>query len=623
MKLFNLRQTIRDRLSIPAPIVLIMVVALVLRIPRVPHVLAGDGLTLVVESMSFLQGNILPWTIHPLSLFGMYAFSGYPVGSVIVMSFSLFLSGGNIELATFLFTTFFVIICSYTSYKLMDYVFDDERLAWIGVAFYTFMPIIYDFTYNTPSSRVLFLAFFPLVVLFLLKSINENSLKNIIEAVIITIIMMLFHRMGIVAFVFIAITIVLILFKRIIQNREMNSTTAMHLNRTFCIIYLISAAGLIVLSVILYGLNPKNLLPPEFRVGIFAIIDPTLIGITIDYFLFYCAELSLAIIGLIFVTMSLWRSNIILDENSSKYILLLAFSLPLLLFLRTPAYSRHLLAPIVAVLAVYGFEKLSTNYNRRYIQAILVVNVSGFLSFILLYSLLWRNIVFFASIMLIGSLTLIILAFLEDWLLGFVNSKSDFRWNRQYLAVLLVSFIVLFAMVNRDMRFSTTIGDLSISSYVTEEELIISNYIRDELLAYPEIPVLLASHRSLAIRIASYAGIDYLSNPHGTQLIVTNFVTPLDAIQNSSFISFANILDLHLYEHDTNSKFIWSTIMRSNYTNDQTQKLLGDLNIRFFVAIKGSYNAEFTSSSFESLFRQTISAPIVFETEHFLVYQLT
>ncbi|MHA2063823.1 MAG: hypothetical protein ACXABY_05490 [Candidatus Thorarchaeota archaeon] len=61
--------------------------------------------------------------------------------------------------------------------------------------------------------------------------------------------------------------------------------------------------------------------------------------------------------------------------------------------------------------------------------------------------------------------------------------------------------------------------------------------------------------------------------------------------------------------------------MNSEFSDSRTQEILELLNISFFVALKGTETVYYSEER-ESTFRQTITAPILLETEHILVYQI-
>ena len=63
--------------------------------------------------------------------------------------------------------------------------------------------------------------------------------------------------------------------------------------------------------------------------------------------------------------------------------------------------------------------------------------------------------------------------------------------------------------------------------------------------------------------------------------------------------------------------------MWGNYSDAKVQERLRILHIRYFVGLKGTNESLYAFfEPFESLFRQTITAPVVLETEHYIVYKL-
>ena len=149
-------------------ILLVLILAIILRIPRVPHLEGYDGFVLVSDAYSLLDGYAATWLITPASYLGIFTFSGYPIGAIAVFAFFLALFG-TLEVATFFYLTFFTGLLVLFSYLLMREIFDDKFVRSIAVLFYVLAPVTYEYTYNSPTARVPFLALLPLCILGFIK----------------------------------------------------------------------------------------------------------------------------------------------------------------------------------------------------------------------------------------------------------------------------------------------------------------------------------------------------------------------------------------------------------------------------------------------------------------------
>ncbi len=612
------------------PLLLILALSIIVRVPRVPHIQGYDGYVLAIESYSLIGGYAQTWLIHPLSYFGIFTFSGYPFGAIATFALCIII-GGSLETATFIYIALFSLIGALSSYLLSSHLFEDLRYRFIGTVFYVLLPTVYEFSYNSPTARVGFIALLPLFILFVLKWIRYGKAKYLLEACITLTIQLLFHRTALVLALFIIIAGVYRLLKRGL-TRSWTEGEARLLNRFMVLVYTVVAVGLLSFSMAISDIVPKHLLPEELYPAWSLPFLRDFMGLMLDYFLFYAIGLFLAIYSVYHILRSAWSSTTLLFEEFGDWALLLLFTAPLLWFIPNPAYTRHLLAPMVACIATYGAKLLIENRGRMlFILAILMT--APFIVFFQLYNALWRNIEPYAFI----SSTLFFLLFF-----GFLFTESLVRLYKKRTGqdrfvfsrtsadirtVLIVSFLLVFTLTNSDMKFVTDMDGRSIPTYVTDEEIAIAEYIQSQHSLYSDRSILLCSHELIEHRISAYAQTNCLSEGLGTALMETGYVTREDALENSTFQLLGNIMEAHWFEHIDPDRTLpqrpWFSIMHGNYSSASVRELLSELHIRFFVGVRGTNESLYKwGEPFESLFRITLTAPIVFETSGFIVYKL-
>ncbi|MFW9888411.1 MAG: hypothetical protein ACFFER_09525 [Candidatus Thorarchaeota archaeon] len=610
-------------------LILMILINILVRIPRVPHLQGYDGFVLTMESFSLLDGYAVTWLIHPASYFGMFSFSGYPIGSVALLALFLAITH-SLETATFLFLVFFSILSVPTSYLLMKNFFEEERIRLIGVAFYTLMPITYDFTYNTATSRAPFLALLPLCILALLKWGNANGkFISFVESVVLILIMMLFHRMAIVLGVFLVIA-TLYKFLRALLRRTWTPGEALLINRFLSLIFLSAAVIIFPAAILISGFSPKHLLPEELFPEWSLPFAQGLIGISIDYLLFFGLGLILLVYAVYHIVRGIWTSTTLVFDGWNDWALLLLFALPLVFFIPNPAYTRHFLSPLAACFAAYGTKILIEKKGRAFL-AISTLMVVPLIAFFQAYNLFWRDIEPYAT-----SSTIILLLLFFVWL--FAESLYEFFTAKPYIfgyheasrnlsVAILFTILLVFTVATTDMATVSDMDGREISRHVTAEEVAIAGFIKEQHQHYTDRSVLLCSHELIEIRIAAYAETTSLNEGLGTTLMEVGYLTREDALSNSSLNLFGRVFEPHWFEHNNETLNVpqrfWFAIMLGNYSSSQTQELLRTFHIRFFVGLRG--NNESLGpwfGTFESPFRISLTAPIVYETANFIVYKL-
>ncbi len=562
----------------------------------------------------------MDWLVNPLSYFGMTPFSSYPIGSVYLLGFFLGL-GVSLEVAVNLYVAFFCIICGVASYQLMKYLFDNELTCLLGVLLYQLMPIIYTFTYNMATSRALVLALVPLLILYLLKWTNTGKNKYLLYSFIMIPFLMLLHRMSITYFVFLAVVIGLRLLYKLPFRKLIPIKSPRTFNRVVVISFFLSMVGLLLSSFVIFGFNSKNIVPdillPPLTLG----LPQDLLGFSLDYFLFYGPMLFLAFIGIWQILSQIWKTNtVFVYTNSNQFILILLLA-PFVLFLTQPAYARHLLAPIVLCLAMYGLQLAKKSSTRLSVLILLTV---PFATFFLLYDILWRDIGFYVMVSTVSLFGILIFGILlNNHQRLHKTIRVSERNHMRIRFVIVLSIILVMTLVNNDMRVSSEMDGILIPTFVTEEEVVIANYIKENRYHYSGQSVIISSHYYPEVRIAAYAETGCLADGHGTSILISGYLNGDEVLENSTLDVVGNFFQGVLYDYPLTTKHLWLQIMHGDYNDPVIYDLIFRLNIHYFIGLKGSDNALYSSGSpFQSEFRVTLSAPIVFETAHYVVYRL-
>ncbi|MFW9921439.1 MAG: hypothetical protein ACFFED_17705, partial [Candidatus Thorarchaeota archaeon] len=388
---------------------LVLLLSIILHLPRQSSVQGYDGFTLIIESNDLLNGFSSFWLVHPLSYLGMVSFSGYPIGSILL--FSLILATGlPLEVAVSIYVVIFCVLAGVTSFLLFRYLFEDQRIQLLGVLVYQFLPIVYQFTYNTPTSRAPMLVLAPLFIICLLKWYRTNSTKYFLHSLLLVFMMMLFHRAAF-AFGLFIFAVLMVKFISWFANRyELTiKFSFLRTNKFTVILFVAIATILIVSSIAIFGFSPKNSLPASVLPDISSEFLRGLVGFFVDYFLFFGPAVFLSVFSIFSILREIWISDDSTIMNSNNFHLLVMV-LPFTFFLVLPAYSRHILAPIVVCLSLYGFDRMK---SRLSYLLILFLQAASFAVFFSFYNVFWREIglygiltpIILMSLLLIGIYT--------------------------------------------------------------------------------------------------------------------------------------------------------------------------------------------------------------------------
>lgn len=599
-------------------LLLILIVAIAVRIPRVPYVQGRDMFVLATESFSLINGNAVSWLIHPLSFLGMFAFSGYPIGSVALFASMLILTGSSLETATMLFVSLFCIVSVISTSILMRHLFPSRTLQMLGTVLYQFVPIVYEFTYNTASARMPLLALLPLFV-YLLLQWNRGSRRALAQAIAVVLLLLLFHRASIALFGLVAVAV---LYPYVMQRiRRLPESKNIPTGQFMVFAFIMASALILVLGFLTFGIYPKNVIPADMLPS--SVPDSTrmVISVCLDYSLFYGPLLVLSGIGLLGLLLDMWHSVPEWGTRIDEWGLLLFVFLPLSYFIAYPAYTRHFAAIFVVALSVRGMKHLQGSLLKSLVGIVLCVLPS--LIYFNLYNLFWRPIGPYAELVTVSSVLLSILYVLAPRGRKTLDSLRGLSINQLQIRALMIALMVLIVAISYiDMRTALSGGEFP-ARVPTEEEIDVAEFIRQDLDSRIAPSIVISQHVLVELRVAAYAQAYALADGHGISLLAVGYLSRDDALKNSTLKGLEGIMNTHVYEHPVRAVDLWYEIMGSNWTESKTQALISDLRISHFVALKdidecfGPFGA---ARDAVCVLSRTISMDPIYETEHFIVY---
>lgn len=586
---------------------LIALITLILRIPK--EALPGfDAFKLIWESQQILEGNFQAWLVHPLSIFGAYPYSGYPIGTVLCLSFFMFIANSNIIASVYMFTSFFTVLSIIAFYAFSLELFNNRVYALIATLFYETAAIYSEFSLNA-SPRLTFMVFFPLILLTSLKFLKTRKIKYLVFNVASIAISMLFHRMGMILFLFSLFSVLILASEKLLRfllSKHHLVSCINFIKKNYYLVlglfnFLVLCFTLILFHNQRWWVN-KN---PSFITTNVHIID-TGINTIIDYTLALGPIILLSVISPFILRFS--------NENSfqKRSMKLLLFNMSIFLpMVGYVAYTRFFIIPSFALFSTIGFVIL---YNMKKSTLFLSLCCLIPVLFVGSYLIFWRSVPIYPIIALILFI-LILIAILVSSIHTFYKpikfSQIDLKKIVIFIFVISILFSNSFIMDSKTIYSDHSTNDGK-RIYFDEEKEIVS------FLENTEKGMITAYYTVLEVRIASFTHNLFL-NSH-ISLLESGLVTFNDIRETSVLKPIYNWYEVFIYSNSltTPSQYRRKLFLSSNFTD--ASEIVNLLNIKYII-LRKNYNFFDYSGNFQySSFIVFNNYSIIFETENYAVH---
>ncbi|MFX1283454.1 MAG: hypothetical protein ACFFB5_07355 [Promethearchaeota archaeon] len=472
--------TQKSRKIVKNPIFLAILINLIIRIPRVPHAI-GDDAFVVVWMAKAIHKQLLPaWIITPLSYFGLYPFSNYPIGGPFILSIILIFFSE--DLSIFIFSFLFMGVSIITCYYLAKLIFRQNQTSiFLFVMFFATSPIFFRFTYWTCSVRGPFLALLPLLLYSILKLFNDFNSKNFALFCISLFLTSLMHGLTVIIFpLFFLSASIALLFSRY---------TIFH--RIHPYIYIPVYICVCILGIMIFPIDPD-------KTAEFLISNETFIGkiwnLFVDYTLRIGLIIPLAILGFLVQSRTVEQRennlNDIMEEatnesegrhsngsiDKEKYLFYSTTFLILgtFLFFVYPisTYTSLLFLPFCAYYAVLG-----TQFLLKWRIKILTYSI-GFLP--LIFSIFYSINVITLPFHQIGTFILFLFSFGIYFIIKYkIDYKKKLKIEFISINAVICISIILFALISLDGVYEYNAGSEYPLAYLSDDEIRVAQYLKE------------------------------------------------------------------------------------------------------------------------------------------------
>ena len=632
-------------------ILIALIINLVIRIPRMLYAQGLDGFLAIWEAKLILNGDYFSNGFNFFSLLGLTPYSGYPIGSLLILCFFLLIAGKNVMISILLFDLFFTILFVVCTYFLSAELEMKHPTNLFFILIMTTLPNILTFSSYTSSVRYPFFAILPLVLALFLKFNKEKKIIYLMLAVFMSVILNFFHRMALVLFGVMIISVLFFIIEKItgknnllnfhnkkldvgmseIQNE--NSTLRLKTRNYFIAFlnyfkqrfWIFSIIGLFVIGFLLFGANIESVIYTS-KFNIYCYLKPIvdneslylLIQPIVDQWFHYGIPFILFLISILIMFIPKFDRLLSVINNKPANLFLIFYILPFV-FVYQLIYSYYFLCYIVALLSAILIQLLENNKFRHYLYSIGGLIVGIFITF---YHFIVTEVLPYLIIGLfligISSFTVILLMVqrTRKWLsnkIGYIFSKTNL------FAVFTFGIIILNSIFIVDRHSIFTSSDQLVSPHVTKEERDIA-----EFLSQNGIGTFDSFDNTLSTHVAALCDWYYIQDIHnlGVFLIeernienLSCHMTPISSWFSFSFFNCSN----------TNGRSVfYQLITKPCYTIDAFI-ILKKYNLRYFISARNSNTSLIWESRVDSVFIQSlyIYVPIVMTTENYYVWNTT
>lgn len=612
-------------------------------IPRFSNVAGNDGFEILWMAKALANGlsSSNTWLIHPLSFFGFYPFSFYPIGYPFIIS--LFLRAGfsaqfTVTILSFFFMTLFYIGAVLLSKKVTkEGIFQD-----LFVVSLVYAPVFLKFIYNTFGSRGPLMAVSSYIFMIVYSKLGNKNRKKIILTILVLLslitISAFIHRIWLVYIGVLLVFIFALLISKISTLRNL-FVKIIRKKILFISIYLILIIVCAYLGYSLFGVDFRKIESPWFsNSSIFGL----LINIIIDYGLRIGLISIFFPIGVFFSIKTIldtgsltsdenkksdYSSSLNLDEDFIfRSVIDLFFILALVLVWTYTTYSTVIFLPVYILFSIKGLIEMTKRIKFLYI--IITLNVFTII-FLFLYQFLIISvlpyIILYVSITFALSL-IVILVFLID--------KKDYSKNLKLVKLLrkLNSKKNILLLVIPMMIFSTLVNDSLILhseiefpySYISDEEISVINFLKESGID----GIIYVSHPQVSRTLSGYGFLPTINGYHSAHQLYYRWINPI-TVKENTILGFLNLTinpDGN-YQLESYENMLLSAVSQINASSVEGLNSLINLHIQYSVILKNSSGLldpnHYTNYGrvYSSFIISLKDLVIAFETQHMFVWK--
>ena len=662
------RDNIRTIIGAKKELVVLVLLSIIIRIPRVPGVIGDDAFVVLWMGRILSEGYFVNYTLSPFSILGLYPFVSYPIGIPIIVAFMLRL-GLSFAMIVYIVSTTAGVVGTIGAYYLGRELFGTDQRPIFFAVFYSFSSVFINFTYFTITPRGSFLAVLPWFLYYSLKFLRRRNVKrwrltedgleltseatsrDLVIALLLYVVLLLIHGLAVFVIAYAAVVIGYYILRWFIYSKITsrlvdslnNALLTLKTRRSYSIpdhvsifrrvkkfiphiwpswfVYIALVGGAFILGLITVPIDPSKTTP-------FLFSNDTIMGKSWNLIVDYGIRLGLLGLFLPIGVIGAFKE----DRNKSKKLVHIILVPPVMFVLPLSLYTSVLFLPVFGYYSVLGFDLVRKSVKDRWLGFLSVTFVAIFLMIYVRYAAMlpaWTIGFVFAIIVI--TLVIYSLAFrrwnmyhttvgrqLRSWRTSIGQGPINFL-DWQGIRIILISIIIISLITTEGIVRQTDF------KYVTNDERLIYQYLGNQTspgMVFVPTPV-------LGRRLEAY-GFEATLSFNGDAALYFGWIKPSN-ITSNTHMSLSNLIlrgRLFVYDGPDTEREIWNQLFALDLTSPGNQQVAIALGLEYVIVEKtpNGYSDTFFSIYGDYYSPLLASTPLacnrVVDGEHLSLFQI-
>jgi len=602
------------------PLISVILIGILSRIPRTNSIYGNDCFEVIWMAKAIHFGALTgekTWLITPLSFYGMYPYSHYPILVPLILAGFLYFPIPFFLLLYFINSVllFFGILGSYFLSKVF---FKKRFYQFMFTVIYLFSTDYYKLTYNTIHPRTFVLSLNTWFLFFLFQTYKTKRTKNILISIILFFIMVLSHRIAFATLIYPIVLLTVSFFLKF--KAELVSE-----KKFLKILFLVAIVTIGLLSFLFFGVTTGSLF------FIFPSFNPFfshLLSLLVNYFIRIGIASFFIPFGIFFIVFK--------EEDIFKKLFFMLSLIAIAISFSYAIYNVLIFLPIYCAFAVEGYDFVYVYFSKKIKNSCSLMNSNLLFSIFLLFFSLLFAIIYSIVICNVLDIVLIYISLVFTLLLFSLIFKNRIRISRNLSSIsrffsltiiLLASSLFSISVYEGRIRYSNLQIPYSMDfspNYVSFDEYLVVDFIEQ---AHPD-GIVLVSAEPIARKIGAIGFFQTLPGDHSPQQLYYGWINS-DDVKRHTYFDFWYFLDHFNLKCDLPNfeREVLSKIKNLNIAENDSLHLLIELKIQFIVVIKYNntvypYHISLWGREFFPFYQSLANKSPSFSTDHLLVWKV-
>lgn len=610
-------------------ILLSFILSLLIRVPFYNQLHSNDVMYLIWQSKQIIFGKFDFLYFDFWTLFEASPFSSYPIGSVLLMSFNVYLFPNSLEMALFFYNVICLMFGITISFKFYKLFHQEDSYAFLFSIFAFNFPYLLYYTIGSTTSRFPAMVFIYVFFYLLVKYHQTKQIQFFILSVLSWLFSLFLHRMNLILVFFLGIYV---LYLIVLKLKSKFQLTVNFANSKFLIpgvtIFLIEISYFMQYIFISTLQSFHNPISDRFHI-------PALLTYNINFILVYYTFFSIIFVFFLIIVPLFIYQDIFTFLNIDKIILVLF--IPFFIFIGRTDYAGFLVSPFFALMAVIGLKYFNTLFKEKFMGLTLIV--FALTAYTVLYQILWadQGVYFYAQLLLFLITFLIcVLLIKNNKIIKMQTGKYIIQQALKFEKSLFLILVFLFFILG-----SMSYSYVQVNQYETfpPHELYITNQVKDIVNFMDELqPATFSAYNfAVELQIAAYLGWPFLGDFYQESILLNNFTNQTAILHNRVLKPPTKWSETFIFDVSLNlgnnitlgfGGDLYRTLMKYPVDSPIGQYIIKNMNLRYFVtdssgsSLSNNYRDSTVNSTFILSLYSSNQVSILHKNDYFSLWKI-